>query len=239
MEVYANIFILAEIVFLSVVVGFALIATITWRSMIKEWASKLSGNLKSLDGLLSRLDAFFSEVSDDNEKCELLRSEISHLQILLGELDAEHSTKKAKLSNLAGEEMRIVNDLTKMENRIFEGESELRQLEEHLAFIKKEREGLKMAMGEIPMEESEYLGTSVDSLGLHLSATKRLKMAGLYYVGDILDAGENFLRDLYGIGPSNVERIKELLHRHNIYFAMETIRIGNRWYYQPTSKYSD
>ena len=45
---------------------------------------------------------------------------------------------------------------------------------------------------------------------------------------------EQYLMEIWGIGPATVERIKTKLNENGAYLDMDVIRVDNRWYRRKT-----
>ena len=71
-------------------------------------------------------------------------------------------------------------------------------------------------------------------MGIQPSAQNHLTAYGLRYVGDLVRRDEQYLMEIWGIGPATVERIKTKLNENGAYLDMDVIRVDNRWYRRKT-----
>lgn len=58
----------------------------------------------------------------------------------------------------------------------------------------------------------------------------KLESHGILYVGDLIQLNEEYLMEIWGLGPVALERIKTKLNENGVWFGMDVIRINDRWY---------
>ena len=67
--------------------------------------------------------------------------------------------------------------------------------------------------GDKPAEEIPYLSQPLFSLGIQPSAQNHLTAYGLRYVGDLVRRDEQYLMEIWGIGPATVRADKDQTER--------------------------
>ena len=60
--------------------------------------------------------------------------------------------------------------------------------------------------------------------------SSKLESHGILYVGDLIQLNEEYLMEIWGLGPVALERIKTKLNENGVWFGMDVIRINDRWY---------
>ena len=95
---------------------------------------------------------------------------------------------------------------------------------------KKIKEGLEIALGNIPAEEVHYLSKPVFSMGITPSVCDRLEARGILYIGDLIPLSEQHLIETWGVGPVTLEKIKTKMNENGVWFGMDVIRVGSRWF---------
>ena len=108
------------------------------------------------------------------------------------------------------------------------------ELEQRIDTLRRIKEGLEIAVENKPAEEIPYLSQPLFSLGIQPSAQNHLTAYGLRYVGDLVRRDEQYLMEIWGIGPATVERIKTKLNENGACLDMDVIRVDNRWYRRKT-----
>ena len=96
--------------------------------------------------------------------------------------------------------------------------------------LKRIREGLEIALNNLPAEEVHYLSEPIFSLGITPSIRSHLEAHGILYIGDLIHLDESYLMEIWGVGPVTLEKIKSKLNENGVWFGMDVIRVGNHWY---------
>lgn len=68
------------------------------------------------------------------------------------------------------------------------------------------------------------------SLGITPSIKSHLESHGILYIGDLIHLNEQYLMEIWGVGPVTLEKIKTKLNENGAWFGMDVIRVGNHWY---------
>ena len=143
-------------------------------------------------------------------------------------------TENSSLVKLQGELRNTNDELVRRAGQLREdvrqGELVIHKIEERIDTIKSTKEGLEIALYNMPAEEIHYLSKSIFCMGLPSSARGHLESNGILYIGDLIPLSEQHLLDIWGVGPASLERIKAKMSKHDIWFGMDVIRVGNHWY---------
>lgn len=103
-------------------------------------------------------------------------------------------------------------------------------MQERLDSLKRIKAGLEIALNNIQAEEVHYLSEPVFSLGITPSIKSHLESHGILYIGDLIHLNEQYLMEIWGVGPVTLEKIKTKLNENGAWFGMDVIRVGNHWY---------
>ena len=68
------------------------------------------------------------------------------------------------------------------------------------------------------------------SLGIYPSVRERLSKEGILYIGDLIPLSEEYLQEIWGVGPVTLEKIRTKMKENGVWFGMEIIRVNDRWY---------
>ena len=162
-----------------------------------------------------------------------LQDTVDSLEYRRDELDRENLS----LARTHDELMRSNADLTekaaRLRNAIVQDGQAVVELEQRIDTLRRIKEGLEIAVENKPAEEIPYLSQPF-SLGIQPSAQNHLTTYGLRYVGDLVRHDEQYLMEIWGIGPATVERIKTKLNENGACLDMDVIRVDNRWYRRKT-----
>ena len=75
-----------------------------------------------------------------------------------------------------------------------------------------------------------YLSQPIFSMKMTPIVRSKLESHGILYIGDLIQLNEEYLMEIWGIGPVALERIKTKLNENGVWFGMDVIRINDRWY---------
>ena len=206
------------------------------RQRMNELADTLLSIHDSLELQVRRLETLSGEIVSDNEKCSSLQYRAGQLQDTVDSLEYrrdELDRENLSLARTHDELMRSNADLTekaaRLRNAIVQDGQAVVELEQRIDTLRRIKEGL-----EIAVENKPYLSQPLFSLGIQPSAQNHLTAYGLRYVGDLVRRDEQYLMEIWGIGPATVERIKTKLNENGACLDMDVIRVDNRWYRRKT-----
>lgn len=196
----------------------------------------VTGNFH-MDSLIEKYERLFKEMESDVSKEGVMKKRLEELDSLITErrekndrlyedylyLDTVNKELKKSSSELADKSARIRREIE-------DGDRTIEKINDSIDFLKKVREGLEIAVANLPAEEVPYLSTPVFGMGVTPSISHKMEGYGIQYVGDIINLNEQFLSEIWGIGPVNLERIKAKMKENGVWFGMEVIRVNNRWY---------
>ena len=211
------------------------------RQRMNELADTLLSTNDSLELQVGKLEILLGTLSDDNERCSALQYRAGQLQDTVDSLEYrrdELDRENLSLARTHDELMRSNADLTekaaRLRNAIVQDGQAVVELEQRIDTLRRIKEGLEIAVENKPAEEIPYLSQPLFSLGIQPSAQNHLTAYGLRYVGDLVRRDEQYLMEIWGIGPATVERIKTKLNENGAYLDMDVIRVDNRWYRRKT-----
>lgn len=207
------------------------------RRKVEELAEALVSVKKDFAYKLQRFDYLLEKVADEDEDISLLQKRIANLQEIVGELEekrGELETSIASLTDIHAELRKscasLVEKSARLRDEISHGEQILRETGQHTDTLKRIKEGLEIALNNLPAEEVHFLSESVFSMGITPSVRNHLETHGIVYIGDLIPLGEAYLMEIWGIGPATLEKIKTKLNENGVWFGMDVIRVGNHWY---------
>lgn len=211
------------------------------RQRMNELADTLLSIHDSFELQVRRLETLSGEIVSDNEKCSSLQYRAGQLQDTVDSLEYrrdELDRENLSLARTHDELMRSNTDLTekaaRLRNAIVQDGQAVVELEQRIDTLRRIKEGLEIAVENKPAEEVPYLSQPLFSLGIQPSAQNHLTAYGLRYVGDLVRRDEQYLMEIWGIGPATVERIKTKLNENGACLDMDVIRVDNRWYRRKT-----
>lgn len=177
------------------------------------------------------------EMAADNEKNSILKCHADRLEELVTQLDRtrnELETSNLSMADINGELKRsnaeLVKRATQLRDEIQQDELAIQKIQERLDSLKRIKVGLEIALNNIQAEEVHYLSEPIFSLGITPSIKSHLESHGILYIGDLIHLNEQYLMEIWGVGPVTLEKIKTKLNENGAWFGMDVIRVGNHWY---------
>ena len=191
---------------------------------MNELADTLLSIHDSFELQVRRLETLSGEIASDNEKC-------SSLQYRAGQLQDTVDSLEYRRDELDRENLSLLTEkAARLRDAIVQDGQAVVELEQRIDTLRRIKEGLEIAVENKPAEEIPYLSQPLFSLGIQPSAQNHLTAYGLRYVGDLVRRDEQYLMEIWGIGPATVERIKTKLNENGACLDMDVIRVDNRWY---------
>lgn len=199
--------------------------------------SDLASNNLRLDSLLGKYERLFTEIEADSNKSCALKNMIRELDDTVEELKQREEKLRWNnkyLERVNGElnksNSELVERCTRIRDKIMAGNKSIEEMGDYIDSLNIVKEGLETAVSNLPVEEVPYLSTSVFAMGVTPSISHKLEGYGILYVGDIINLSEQYLIEIWGVGPVNLERIKTKMKENDVWFGMDVIRVNNRWY---------
>ena len=212
------------------------------RQRMNELADTLLSIHDSLERQVRRLETLSDEIASDNEKCSalqyrigLLQDTVDSLEYTRDELDRDNQSMTRTNNELKRSNTELVEKAVRLRDSIAHDEQAICEAEQSIDLLKRIKEGLEIAMSNIPAEEVPYLSQPIFSLGITPSAQNHLAAHGIQYVGDLIRLDELYLLEIWGVGPATVEKIQTKLKENGVCFGMDVIRVDNRWYRRKTN----
>lgn len=137
------------------------------------------------------------------------------------------SIRKAYFELAIKEQEELASELR---DEIQQQEIKIQQQEEYINSVQRVKEGLEIALDNIQAEEVHYLSQPIFSMKMTPIVRSKLESHGILYVGDLIQLNEEYLMEIWGLGPVALERIKTKLNENGVWFGMDVIRINDRWY---------
>lgn len=194
-------------------------------------------NKERLDSLLTSFSLLMKEMQSDNENFSELKSQNRNLKALIDEQEfrkRELEENNEYMSNINVDLKRsnteLVNKAGKLRDEIQMQEDTINDMEEYIDSLEKIKTGLEIAVNNIVVEEIPYLSRPVYSLGLTPSIEERIRRCGIVYIGDMINVSEDYITDIWGVGPATMEKITRKLKENGVWFGMDVIRVDDRWY---------
>lgn len=207
------------------------------RRRLEELADSVASDKRQMDFLVKRLDGILDDMAAENEKSSVLKHHTARLEELVEELDYKRRELEASnrsMADINGELARsnagLVEKATRLRDEIGQNELAIRESEEYIDSLQRTKEGLDIAVNNMPAEEVHYLSRSLYDMGITPTVRAKIEAHGIVYIGEMVRLSEEFLMDIWGVGPVNLERIKARLSEHGVWFGMDVIRVGDRWY---------
>lgn len=204
---------------------------------IERLADSVASDKEYIDFLVKRFGCLFEEMSADHGKESVLKEHAARLQELVEELECQQYGLEAdnrSMTDINNELKRgnaeLVQSASRLRDEISCNEQTIRDMEKHIDSLKKIREGLEIALNNLPAEEVHYLSEPVFSLGVTPSIRSHLEAHGILYIGDLIHLDDSYIMEIWGVGPITLEKIKNKLNENGVRFGMDVIRVGNHWY---------
>lgn len=211
------------------------------RQRMSELADTLCSTHDSLELQVRKFDALLGNMSADNERYSALQYRAGQLQDTVDsleyrrdELDRDNLSMTRINNELKRSSTELVEKAARLRDTITHGEQTLREMEQSIDILRKIREGLEIAVNNIPAEEVTYLSQPILSMGITPSAQNHLAAHGIQYIGDLIRLDEQYLLEIWGIGSATVEKIQAKMNENGVCFGMDVIRVDNRWYRRKT-----
>lgn len=185
------------------------------RQKLKKLADSVASDKKDIDYQIQRFSYLLDNMAADNGKGSALKCQIARLEEVVKELNGKR--KELESSNRS---MTDVNDELKRSNaellkkafelrdEIQQQEIKIQQHEEYINSAQRVKEGLEIALENIQAEEVHYLSQPIFSMKMTPIVRSKLESHGILYVGDLIQLNEEYLMEIWGIGPVALERIK-------------------------------
>lgn len=208
----------------------------------KAAADAAESDKQRIDNLVSAFGSLLGKMSADNEKYTALSYQVTRLRNLVNELEIrqkELEDSNRLLSDINTElkqsNIMLINKAKGLHEDIRQREETIRDMENHIDSIESIKAGLEIAVNNMDAEEIPFLSRAITSLGVTPSVRERLAKEGILYVGELTQVSEDYLTDIWGVGPVTIDRIKNKLNENGVWFGMEVIRINDRWYRRKTT----
>lgn len=204
---------------------------------LQQFGDFLQSRKDTVDSLISRFDGIISDMASDNERNAVLKSHARELQSLVWQLEYKQngletsirSTEKTR-DDLWRSRDRLIAEVNKVREEIRRGNDTIKHIESRIDSLDGIRTGLEIAINNVPAEEIHYLSNSLYSIGMTPSVRKHIEAEGIYFIGELISVSENYLTDIWGLGPVNLERIKKKLRENGVWFGMDVVRVNNHWF---------
>ena len=207
------------------------------RRKMESLADSITSDKEEIDFLVKRFGYLFEEMSADHRKESVLKDHAARLQELINELEYQQNGLEAdnrSMTHINDELKRsnaeLVQKATRLLDEISCDEQTIRDMGKYIDSLKRIREGLEIALNNLPAEEVHYLSEPIFSLGITPSIRSHLEAHGILYIGDLIHLDESYLMEIWGVGPVTLEKIKSKLNENGVWFGMDVIRVGNHWY---------
>ena len=207
------------------------------RRKMEKIADSVASDKEDIDFLVKRFGYLFEEMSADHGKESILKDHAARLQELVEELEYQRNGLEAdnrSMTDINGELRRsnaeLVEKAIQLRDEIRQDELTIQKMKEYIDSVKRIKEGLEIALNNLPAKEVHYLSEPIFSLWITPSIRKHLEAHGISYIGDLIHLDESYLMEIWGVGPVTLEKIKTKLNENGVWFGMDVIRVGNHWY---------
>lgn len=207
------------------------------RRKMERLADSVASDKKDIDFMVKRFGYLFDEMSADHRKESVLKDHAARLQELVDELEYQRNELEADNRSMThvNDELKrsnaeLVQKAARLRDEISCDERTIRDMGKYIDSLKRIREGLEIALNNLPAEEVHYLSEPIFSLGITPSIRGHLESHGILYIGDLIHLDESYLMEIWGVGPVTLEKIKNKLNENGVRFGMDVIRVGNHWY---------
>ena len=212
------------------------------RQRMNELADTLYLTHDNLELQVRKFNSLIGKINSDNERCSALQYRAGQLQDTVDsleytrdELDWDNQSMTRINNELKRSNAGLVEKAERLRDTIADNEQTIREMEQSIDLLRKIRDGLEIAVSNIPAEEVSYLSQPIFSLGITPSAQNHLSAYGIQYVGDLIRLDELYLLEIWGVDPATVEKIQTKLKENGVCFGMDVIRVDNRWYRRKTN----
>lgn len=207
------------------------------RQELQQLCDFLQSRKDTMDSLLNRFNGILDDMASDNERNTVLKNHARELQGLVWQLEYKQngleasirSTEKTR-DDLSRSRDRLLAEVNNVREEIRCGNDTIKHIESRIDSLDGIRTGLEIAINNMPAEEIHYLSNSLYSIGMTPSVRRHIEAEGIYFIGDLISVNENYLIDIWGLGPVNLERIKKKLRENGVWFGMDTVRVNNHWF---------
>lgn len=213
------------------------------RNKLEELAESFATAKCEFDQNSRRFNNLLDCMEADNEKLSALKGQIYWLEDSVNTLENKKRDLEVNIASLTGVESELrknIESLVGQSSRLHVefsfSEQDIHKLQRQIGSLRKIKEGLEIAVNNIPAEEVHYLSRPIFNLGIMSSARNRLAEHGILYIGDLIQYDEHYLIDIWGIGPATVEKIKTKMVENGVHFGMDVIRVEDHWYRKNTDK---
>lgn len=204
---------------------------------MEKIADSVASDKEDIDFLVKRFGYLFEEMSADHGKESILKDHAARLQELVEELEYQRNGLEAdnrSMTDINGELRRsnaeLVEKAIQLRDEIRQDELTIQKMKEYIDSVKRIKEGLEIALNNLPAKEVHYLSEPIFSLWITPSIRKHLEAHGISYIGDLIHLDESYLMEIWSVGPVTLEKIKTKLNENGVWFGMDVIRVGNHWY---------
>lgn len=207
------------------------------RQKLKKLADSVVSDKKDIDYQIQRFGYLLDNMAADNGKSSVLKCHVARLEELIKELNCkrdELESNNRSMTDVNDELKRSNAELLKkafeLRDEIQQKELKIQQQEEYINSVQRIKEGLEIALGNIQAEEVHYLSQPIFSMKMTPIVRSKLESHRILYIGDLIQLNEQYLIEIWGIGPVALERIKTKLNENGVWFGMDVIRINDHWY---------
>lgn len=207
------------------------------RQELQQLCDFLQSRKDTMDSLLNRFDSILSDMASDNERNAVLKNHARELESLVWQLEYKRNGLESTNKSLENTQNRLYRsreqlfaEVNKLREEIQHGKDTLWHLENRTDSLNGIRTGLEIAINDMPAEEIHYLSNSLYSIGMTPSVRRHIEAEGIRFIGDLISVNENYLTDIWGLGPVNLERIKKKLQENGVWFGMDAVRVNNHWF---------
>lgn len=204
---------------------------------LQQLGDFLQSRKDTVDTLINRFDDILSDMASDNERNAVLKNHARELESLVWQLEYKRNGLESANKSLENTQNRLYRsreqlfaEVNKLREEIRQGKDTLWNLENRTDSLNGIRTGLEIAINNMPAEEIHYLSNPLFSIGLTPSVRRRIEAEGINFIGDLISVNENYLTDIWGLGPVNLERIKKKLRENGVWFGMDAVRVNDHWF---------
>lgn len=207
------------------------------RNKQEELAESFATAKREFDQSSRRFNNLLDCMEADNKKFSALKGQLYWLEDSVNTLEHKKNDLDINIASLTSVERELrknIESLTdnssQLHDDIAKDKRYLHEIERYIDSLQRIKEGLEIAVNNIPVEEVHYLSRPIFNLGIMSSARSRLAAHGILYIGDLIQYDEHYLIDIWGIGPATVEKIKAKMAENGVHFGMDVIRVEDHWY---------
>lgn len=207
------------------------------RQKVKKLADSVASDKKNIDYQIQRFSYLLDNMAADNGKGSALKYQIARLEEIIKELNSKRKELESSNRSMTGinnelkrSNAELLKKALELRDEIQQQELKIQQQEEYISSAQRVKEGLEIALDNIQAEEVHYLSQPIFSMKMTPIVRSKLESHGILYIGDLIQLNEEYLMEIWGIGPVALERIKTKLNENGVWFGMDVIRINDRWY---------